>query len=297
MFRLAAERLLFLFLLVGSLPGFSLGQSLLWLDHVPPQDDQQRALNAKALALQPSGETRSPSAGTAIPAGTRVLMTLKSPLHTTSGTEGSGLYLETLYPVIQGNQIVIPAHSQVQGEVEINRRPGHLQRVAEFKFRFTSLIFPDNHVVAIDGALQSIPGSTNDRARRDGTVRVVDQTQKVVIPTAGGAATGALLGSVQRTGVGTFVGAGLGAGLGLVAVLLHRGDEISLPRGTNIEMVLQSPLVLEAEQAAFNAHYVPPPTPSADTKDARSDADDQQQRNRRRARPRQSFSGLPWFVP
>lgn len=297
MFRLAAARLLFLFLLIGSLPGFSLGQSLLWLDHVPTQDDPQRGLNAKAPALPPGGETRSPSAGTTIPAGTRVLMTLKSPLHTTSGTEGSGLYLETLYPVIQGNQIVIPAHSQVQGEVEINRRPGHLQRVSEFRFRFTSLIFPNNHVAAINAALESIPGSATARTQRDGTLRTVDQTEKVVIPSAGGAATGALLGSVQRTGVGTYVGAGLGAGLGLVAVLLHRGDEISLPRGTNIEMVLQSPLVLEAEQAAFNAQYVPPPAPAADTKDARSDADDQQQRNRRRARPRRSFSGLPWFVP
>jgi hypothetical protein len=42
-----------------------------------------------------------------------VLMVLKSPLHTTSGTAGSGLYLETLFPVVQSNGVVIPAHTQV----------------------------------------------------------------------------------------------------------------------------------------------------------------------------------------
>jgi hypothetical protein len=209
-------------------------------------------------------------------------MTLQSPLHTTSGIQGSGIYLEILYPVIQGNQIVIPAHSQVQGNIEINHRPGHLQRVSEFKFSFTSLIFPNNHVVAIDAALQSIPGSATTRAQRgDRTLRTVDQTEKVAIPAATGAATGALLGSVSRTGVGTFVGGGLGAGIGLVGILLYRGDEISLPRGTNIEMVLQSPLILEPAQAAFNAQYVAPVAANVDAKEARTDSDEHMKESRR----------------
>lgn len=198
-----------------------------------------------------------PHASITVPAGTHLMVVLISPLHSTSGVEGSGIYAETLYPVIYDDGVVIPARSQVQGIVDGNQRPGHLERTAEFKFRFTSLIFPNNHVAAIDGLLADVPGSRNIRSQSPGTIRTVDQTEKVVMPAAAGAVGGAILGSVSRLGVGKFVGAGLGAGLGAGAVLLHRGDEISLARGTYLEIVLQRPLVLDGEQAFFNAHYVP----------------------------------------
>jgi hypothetical protein len=202
--------------------------------------------------------------------------------------------LETLYPVVQGSQVVIPAHTQVQGAVEHDRRPGHVRRTAEFKFRFTSLIFPNNHVAPIDGALQSVPGSKTARTEgKDGTLRTVDQTEKVVTPMFIGAVTGGILGSVQHTGVGTYVGAGLGAGLGLGGVLLKRGDEINLPRGANIEMSLQSPLILEPEQASFNAQYVPTVAAAIETKDARSDRDEDHQDTARKSRSRRSVQRTP----
>ncbi|MGZ4867745.1 MAG: hypothetical protein ACXV7C_11010, partial [Candidatus Angelobacter sp.] len=68
--------------------------------------------------------------------------------------------------------------------------------------------------------------------------------------------------------IGLLPGAGLGAGLGLVAVLLKRGDEIYLPRGTSIEMVLQAPFSLEQAQMSANARYVPPPQAVNDTPQA-----------------------------
>ena len=224
-------------------------------------------------------------------------MVLQSPAHTTSGTEGSGLYLATLYPVIQDNQIVIPAHTQVQGVVERDQRPGHIQRNAAFKFRFTTIVFPNNHVESIDGALQSIPGSATTRVQRnDATLQTVDQNEKVATPAAIGAVSGAVLGSVHRTGIGTYVGAGLGAGLGLGSVLLKRGDDINLPRGTNVEMVLEKPLILEPDQAAFNAQYVPPTSDESATKDQRSDSEPHSREKSRRARPLSPFYRLPWLL-
>ena len=173
-------------------------------------------------------------------------MVLKSPLHTTSGTAGSGLYLETLFPVVQSNGVVIPAHTQVQGVVESDERPGHLKRTSEFRFRFTTLIFPNNVVVPINGVLQSIPGARNIRTRSDDkTLEPVDQPEKVITPTAASAVGGAIIGSHRAFGIGLLPGAGLGAALGLGAVLLKRGDEINLPQGSKVEMVLPAPFSLE----------------------------------------------------
>jgi len=287
-----------LLLLAGSLLSRTVfAQALPVLEESQVQGEQeQSALHDASLPSAPVNPASPPTL--VIPAGTRVLMVLKSPLHTTSGTTGSGLYLETLYPVIQDNRVVIPAHSQIQGVVESDKRPGHLNRVAEFRFRFTTLIFPNNHVAPIEGVLQSIPGAKNIRTKdARGTVSPVDQTEKVVTPAVAGAAGGAILGANHGFGIGKFVGGGLGAAFGLGSVLLKRGDEISLARGTNVEMVLQAPLNLEADQAAWNARYVPPReafpgmtnTPSLDHEQAPS-------RNPRRRNPGSfSWPGAMWL--
>ena len=211
-------------------------------------------------------------------------MVLKSPLHTTSGTAGSGLYLETLYPVVQNNGVVIPARTLVQGIVESDERPGHLKRTSEFRFHFTTLIFPNNHVVPINGVLQSIPGARNIRSRSDDrTLEPVDQAEKVIAPAAASAVGGAIIGSHRAFGIGVLPGAGLGAALGLGAVLLKRGDEIDLPRGTSVEMVLAAPFSLDQAQVSANARYVPPPEPLKDTQQATKVDDSAKRRKRQRA--------------
>jgi hypothetical protein len=99
----------------------------------------------------------------------------------------------------------------------------------------------------------------------------VDQTEKVITPAAASAVGGAIIGAHRGFGIGLLPGAGLGAALGLGAVLLKRGDEISLPRGTNVEMVLAAPFGLEQSQVAANARYVPSAQAAADAQPPKAD--------------------------
>ncbi len=91
----------------------AVSQALPWLDEPLVVAAQPAQIVPGPAAGMPSS---APSTLT-IPAGTRVMMVLKSPLHTTSGTAGSGIYLETLFPVIADRQVVIPAHTFVEGVV------------------------------------------------------------------------------------------------------------------------------------------------------------------------------------
>jgi type IV secretion system protein VirB10 len=200
-----------LFLAIVVLAKLASAQGLPWLDDPPPDTAlAQTAAPEQTQLLQtmaPQVATTTNPSTVTIPAGTRVLMVLKSPLHTTSGTAGSGLYLETLYPVVQVNGVVIPAHTQVQGVVESDERPGHLKRMSEFRFRFTTLIFPNNLVVPINGMLQSIPGARNIRTRsNDRTLEPVDRPEKVITPTAASAVGGAIIGSNRHFGIGLLPG-------------------------------------------------------------------------------------------
>ena len=186
-----------------------------------------------------------------IPAGTHLLMKLISPLHTTSSTPGSGVYLETAFPVVENNRVVIPEHTRVMGVVSDERRPGRVQGRAQMRLKFTQLILPDNRELSIAGNLQGLPGSsTNRTVNNEGTLEPVDQIDADVYTVAKTTGAGVLIGSIRHVGIGVGSGALIGAGLGLAKVLFTRGDEISLPVGTRVEMVLQRPLTVQPPSSA-----------------------------------------------
>jgi hypothetical protein len=273
------------------LPCLASAQTLPWPAFDEPQQLAIPSPPSQAEVKLATAEPPSPQAG--IAAGTHVMMVLRSPLSSTSATQGSAIYLETLYPVIQDNQVVIPAHTQVQGVVKASRRPGHFKRVSEFRFHFTAMIFPNNYVLPIDGVLQGIPGSRLLRVddKSEGALRTVDQTDKALVPTATGAVAGAIIGADTHIGIGKFIGAGLGAGLGLGSMLLVRGDDINLHAGVNVEMLLRVAASLPPEQAAFNATYVP--RRQATTQFVDPDPKPQTAARRQQQRPR--TAGVPLF--
>jgi type IV secretion system protein VirB10 len=82
-----------------------------------------------------------------------------------------------------------------------------------------------------------IKGNTN----KAGDARTIGET------TAGGATIGAISGGAKGAGIG----AGVGAALGLAAVMLTRGPEVNLPRGTSLDVVLDRPIPLESARVQF----------------------------------------------
>jgi hypothetical protein len=204
----------------------------------------------QSSASGPAGDVRTIAANpepTTIPAGTHLLMKLTSPLHSTSSTRGSGIYLETVFPVVANDRVLIPEHTRVLGVVENERRSGRVKGRAQMRLQFAQLILPDNRVLSIDGNLQGLPGSSKERkVDNEGTLEPVDQIDADVYTVAKTTGIGVLVGSISHVGIGVPHGALFGAGLGLAAVLFRRGDEISLPVGTRVEMVLQRPLTIRA---------------------------------------------------
>src|ERR1700682_458120 len=203
------------------------------------------------LLANPNRTSKPKRKGTPIPAGTHLLMKLISPLHTTSSTPGSGVYLETAFPVVGNDRVVIPENSRVMGSVTDERRPGRVQGRAQMRLKFTQLILPDNRELSVVGSLQSLPGSSRNRTvNNEGTLEPVDQIDADVYTVAKTTGAGVLVGSIRHVGIGVGPGALIGAGLGVAKVLFTRGDEISLPVGTRVEMVLQRPLTVQAASPA-----------------------------------------------
>ena len=203
---------------------------------------------AQSELTSDTGQASSPQSTTSVtvPAGTKLLLSLKSAVNTKTAHPGDGVYLETSFPITQNNRIVIPAGTYVQGVIDNVKRPGRVKGRAEVLFHFNTLIFPSGYTVAVPGALQDVPGAYNGHVKdKDGTVQAEGQKGRDAGTIAGPAATGTLIGGLARGGKGAAIG-GLGGGaIGLAQVLLTRGDDIKIPQGTSVEMVLQRPLQLE----------------------------------------------------
>jgi type IV secretion system protein VirB10 len=204
-----------------------------------------------------------------VPAGTKVLLSLKSGVNTKTARPGDGVYLVSTFPVIVGSHVLIPSGVYVQGVVDRVERPGRVKGRAKLLMHFTTMIFPNGQVVGIPGTVDSLPGSGGPSVKGDeGTIEQPGNKGKDAINVAKGGvigATGGVIGGAAAGNPATAAAIGGLAGVagGLIYTLLTRGDEVVIPEGTNLEMVMQRPLELQAAQlngisdAHGNPQYIP----------------------------------------
>lgn len=88
-----------------------------------------------------------------VPAGTRVPMVLKNSINTKHAQPGDNVDLQTSFPVTQGNRIVIPAGTYVEGVINRVQRPGRVKGRAEVLMHFNKMIFPNGYTVFLPGSL------------------------------------------------------------------------------------------------------------------------------------------------
>jgi len=224
---------------------------------VPPAAVQPPAPPAASPSAQPAAPAEEPAIPAkrtyTVPAGTKVLLQLKSAIDTKSAKAGDGVYLYSIFPVVVGNRVMIPTGVYVQGVVDRVQRGGRVKGKAQLDMHFTSIIFPNGSVVEIPGVVDSMPGTKNQKVKDDGegTIeqngdkgRNAERTAEIALPTGAGVGTigGASTGHPIEGGL-----AGLGAGLATVGVvsLFTRNADVDIPTGTQVEMVLQRPLLLE----------------------------------------------------
>ena len=194
-----------------------------------------------------------------VPAGTKVLLSMKSAVNTKTAKAGDGVYLESTFPVVSEGRIVIPAGVYVKGVVDQMVRPGRIKGKAQVSMHFTTIIFPNGTTVEVPGQINSLPGSAGPALTGDeGTVQAAGSKGKdaadIAKATAAGAGLGGIAGiSAENPAASLGYGALGGAVAGVLYTLFTRGAEVSIPQGTPIEMVLRRPLVLEEQQVAVAA--------------------------------------------
>jgi hypothetical protein len=182
-----------------------------------------------------------------VASGTKIPLTLKQAITTKSARPGDPVYAQTAFPITKDDQIVIPAGTFVQGEVQRVLRAGRVKGRAELQMSFTSMIFPNGYTVMLPGAVQNTPGSTTNRMKgTEGTIQGDSTKGRDVGTVVGSTIPGAGIGAIADGGKGAAIGAASGGILGLATVLLTRGPDVTLGTGESLEMVLESSIELDA---------------------------------------------------
>jgi hypothetical protein len=181
-----------------------------------------------------------------VPAGTKVLLQLRSGINTRSAKAGRWRLPGLDFPVVVGNKVMIPSGVYVQGVVDRVARAGHVKGKAQLDMHFTSIIFPNGTVVEIPGLVNSLPGARKQSVKDDGEGTIEQDADK-----------GRNAGKVRRRdrhsnrrhgwlhrrpGRGIRIAggvAGIGAGLAAVGLvsLFTRGADVNIESGTQVEMV------------------------------------------------------------
>jgi type IV secretion system protein VirB10 len=211
-----------------------------------PQPDPPAAPTQPAPAPRPSnGQTIT------VPAGTRVGVILENGISTASAKPGDSVYFRTSFPITMENKVVIPVGSYLRGEVTDAKRAGRVKGRGELRIHLVTLIFPNGYTVDLKAEPRSTDGDTGTKTDSEGKITGPGGKGKDAETIATTTATGAGIGAIADGAKGAGIGAGIGGIAGLAAVLLSRGPEAQLPRGSSMDLVLERDLHLDANQVHY----------------------------------------------
>jgi hypothetical protein len=223
------------------------------------QEQQGPATPPQTEATSPQSQTDSPDPSSraaaetlVVPVGTRLPLVLHNAVTTRNAHPGDPVFLETLFPVSIKGRILIPAGTYVQGEIQEAKRPGKVKGVGEIRMRLNSMILPNGYTVDFNAVPTNAGTGGNESTDSEGKIK--GDTNKggdvgtIVKSTGVGAGIGAI---ATQSAKGAGIGAGVGAAVGLAAVLLTRGPEMELPRGSTVDIITDRAIYLDASRVNF----------------------------------------------
>jgi type IV secretion system protein VirB10 len=194
-----------------------------------------------------------------VQSGTRIPLSMINSVSTKNASDGDRVYLETVFPIMVNGRMAIPPGSYVAGTITQVKRPGRVKGRGELFLRFDSLTLPNGVTRDFRASVGTLDGRSNEKVdRKEGKIQSDgskgDDARVIAETTGAGTSIGALAGSAAgHAGLGAGIGAAAGAAAGLMGVMLTRGQEAVLTKGTTLEMVLDRPIQYDESELA------PPP--------------------------------------
>jgi hypothetical protein len=200
----------------------------------------------QSTTLSPVQDPDMPLRGkvSAIPKGTMMMVRMDQPISSFTSNVGDAISATLESDVFVNDEVLVPAGSEVIGQVTGVSKSGKLGKHGEIDIRFFSLKSPDGVVIPIRAHIVTkdetgiLKGNTYTQDVLKGVGTAVGGT---AIGAVLGTASGAILGSV---GTGAAMGTALGGVGGIGYALMRQGKDVTLPSGSRVSIVSEQAIAV-----------------------------------------------------
>jgi len=187
------------------------------------------------------------------PAGTAVSATIGSPVSSEFAHVGDHFTATLNAPLSANGSILLPAGSQMDGQVVMAKSAGRTGRNGELEVRFNSATLPNGQRIPLMAHIQT---DDNSGIIRGGTNK--GRLGRAAMGTGLGAGLGAALGTAMGplsgggVGRGAIFGTALGAGAGALGSAWQKGKPAVIDNSQPLNIVLDQPLTASPSSGGNN---------------------------------------------
>lgn len=206
----------------------------------------------------PQGQTYKPGQTlkgrvVTVPAGMSIPATISQPISSEYLTMGQPVFVTLGSDFYYNNCLIAPAGSTVAGTVTQVTKAKHGTINGQLRLRFTEITTPYGSRIPISAMIKTDDGTG---LLKGGTK--MDTTKEYAKDIAVGSAVGALGGLVASAisggaiGKGTAIMTGVGAAGGLAKSVYDKGQDVVIPSGASIELMIDQPITVNPSSYSYD---------------------------------------------
>ena len=181
--------------------------------------------------------------------GTSIRVELTQDLSSNFSESGQPFSSKVATDVVAGNEVVIPAGSEISGTV-VHASAGHFASYGSLQLRPETVKLPNGRVYRLDATVTNAPVSKNE-VHAEGMIGPGSQVKRDSIEYGGAVGTGVVAGAYLGGPVGALAGGLIGAGL-VTTHLLVSHPQATLDAGTPLILTLNDNMRLEPAEMQRN---------------------------------------------
>ena len=202
------------------------------------------SVGAAPKAAAQDRATASPAAPDLVPNGTHFLVRLDQELSTRKDRVNRKFDAKTLEPLQTSGGVILPPGAKIRGHIS-RIEPGGVTGRARMWLTFDDIATGHGRLPIV-AEVSSVPGDFSVRPGDSKEGEIEARTSKgtrELEAAAAGAALGAAVGAATHSGKDAAIGAAAGGAAGFLAASGF-GQELDLPKGAKLDLVLDRPLYL-----------------------------------------------------
>ncbi len=158
-----------------------------------------------------------------LPEGTGLAVVLETTVSSKDSHPGDFVVAKLAEDVKVGEKVVLPAGTEVRGQVTAAVPSGKVKGRARLAFDFDKVVLKGKELAV---ETRTVDITAPDNHKRDAGI------------IGGGTGAGAIIGAIAGGKKGAVIGAAVGAGAGTGVVLTTAGDEVEVPAGSRLSVKL-----------------------------------------------------------